>query len=138
MSTSNHLQIVCVVELLSNVLAKCVTSTSRIHTPTCTFIWVRPKEVAHRTLVRNFLESLKCSNVIKSLNTGRKPTMQTEELILNHSSEREVIEELSENLPNIGVSILPATFIIESINLSDLPGLMISSQNSYSVFVSHF
>lgn len=64
--------------------------------------------------------------------------MQTEELILNHSSEREVVKELGENLPNIGVSILPATFIIESINLSDLPGLMISSQNSYSVFVSHF
>ena len=64
--------------------------------------------------------------------------MQTEELILNHSSEREVIEELSENLPNIGVSILPATFIIESINLSDLPAFMVSSEDCDSIFIPHF
>jgi hypothetical protein len=41
--------------------------------------------------------------------------METEYLAFNDSCQRKVIEELSESLPNIGVSILSQTFIIETV-----------------------
>lgn len=47
--------------------------------------------------------------------------MKAEELILNDSSEGKVIEELSQALPYVGVSVLAAALIVKSINLRDLP-----------------
>ena len=41
--------------------------------------------------------------------------MEAENLILDDSSERQVIEELGELLPNVCVTILSQTFIIETI-----------------------
>ena len=41
--------------------------------------------------------------------------MKAENLILDDSSERQVIEELGELLPNVCVAILSQTFIIEAI-----------------------
>lgn len=63
--------------------------------------------------------------------------MKTEKLILDNSSERKEIKQLSQALPNIWISIFTAALIVESINLCDLSGFMISSQNSDTVFVSN-
>lgn len=57
MRPCNHLQVVGVVELLSDVLAKGVTSASGIHAPASAVIGVGPQQVAHGALVRNLLES---------------------------------------------------------------------------------
>ena len=64
--------------------------------------------------------------------------METEELIFHNSSQRKEIKEFSQTFPDIRIAIFPAAFIIESINLSDLSGLMISPQNGDSVLVPHF
>ena len=41
--------------------------------------------------------------------------METEDLVLNDSSQRQVVEELCELLPNIGISVLSQALIIETI-----------------------
>lgn len=64
--------------------------------------------------------------------------MQTEELILDDSSQRQEIEELSETLPNIGISVFSAALVIKSINLSNLARLVVSPQNGDPVFVPDF
>lgn len=46
--------------------------------------------------------------------------METEDLAFNNCSHGKVIKEVSEVFPDIGVSILSETFIVESINLGDL------------------
>jgi len=43
--------------------------------------------------------------------------MEAEDLVLNNSSEGEVVEELSELLPDVSVTILSQTFVIESISI---------------------
>ena len=58
MRPGDHLQVVGVVELLGDVLAKGVTSASRVHAPASPVIGIRPEQVAHRPFVRNLLESL--------------------------------------------------------------------------------
>lgn len=47
-----------------------------------------------------------------------------------------MIEESSEVLPNIGITVLSQALIIESVDLCDLLALVISSQDSDSVWVS--
>lgn len=63
--------------------------------------------------------------------------MKAEERIFNDSGQRKIIEKLSECFPNITVAIFSTTFIIESVDLSDLSGLMISSENNDSIFISY-
>ena len=46
--------------------------------------------------------------------------MKAEYFLFNDCSEREVVKEISEVLPYIGISILPETLIVKSIDLGDL------------------
>lgn len=64
--------------------------------------------------------------------------MQAEDAVLNNSSQGEVVEEWSEVLPHISISVLSETLIVKTINLSDLFTLVISSQNSNSVWETDF
>lgn len=60
-------KIICVIEILGYVLSKSKTSSSGRDTPTMAIIWVRPKEIAHWTLVRNFDLSVNLSDLLESV-----------------------------------------------------------------------
>jgi hypothetical protein len=64
--------------------------------------------------------------------------METENVALNNSGERKVVEQAGKVLPHVGVSILTETFIVESIDLSNLLGLVVASQDGDSVRMTHF
>ena len=61
--------------------------------------------------------------------------MQAEKLIFNNCRKREIIKELCKAFPDIGVTILSTTFVIEAVYLGNLPGFVIASQNCDPVFV---
>ena len=46
--------------------------------------------------------------------------MQAEDLIINQRSERQVVEEIREEFPNIRIPIFSQAFIIESVYLCNL------------------
>ena len=69
----------------------------------------------HLPLVRNFLHSVQLSDLVEGVDARRKTTMKAENLTFNNSSQREVIKELSEGFPHVGISIFPQTFIIKTI-----------------------
>lgn len=58
-------------------------------------------------------------------------------LSINQCSKGEIVKEISEVFPDVRVSILAQTLVIEPIHLSDLSALMISPQNGYSVWKSY-
>ncbi len=64
--------------------------------------------------------------------------MKTEEGVFNNGSERQVIKELSKGFPDVTVSVLSGALIIESVNLGDLPGFVVTSEDDNSVFVPDF
>lgn len=64
--------------------------------------------------------------------------METEYGIVYNSCEREVVKQLSEVDPHIGVSVLAETLVVEAIDLSDLSHLVVSSQDSKAILESHF
>jgi len=59
-------------------------------------------------------------------------------LIGNNSSQRKIIEKLSEILPDIGIAVFSVALIVETIDLSDLSAFMVSSEKSDSVLISNF
>ena len=62
-----------------------------------------------------FLDSVELSDLVKGVDTWGETTMETEDLVLDDSSEWEVIEEFGELLPDVGVTVLSQAFIIESV-----------------------
>ena len=64
--------------------------------------------------------------------------MQTENLIFNNSCKRQIVEKVCEELPYVCVAILAHTFVVETINLSDLSAFVVASENGDSLSVAHF
>ena len=47
--------------------------------------------------------------------------METEDLILDYSSQRKIVEKLCELFPDIWVSVLPQALIVETIPIQNSP-----------------
>ena len=61
--------------------------------------------------------------------------MKAEDVSFDDCSQRKVIEKRGEVLPNLSISVLSKALIIESINLCNLLGLVISSKNGDSLWI---
>ena len=64
--------------------------------------------------------------------------MKTEDLVLDHCSQRKHIKEISEVFPNISITVLAKTLIIETVNLCNLPAFVVSSQNGDPILETDF
>ena len=58
-------------------------------------------------------------------------------LAIHQRGEGQVVEEVCEVFPDVGVPILPQTLVIEPVNLGDLSALVVSSDQCDPVWVSH-
>ena len=76
-------------------------------------------------------------DLVQGVQIRRQATVQAKDLVLNHGSERKQIEEVSVVFPHIGIAILAKTLVIKAVDLSNLSGLMISSQYGDSVLKSN-
>lgn len=86
----------------------------------------------------HFLHAVELPDLVQGVNAGRQATVETEYGIVYNSCEREVVKQLSEVDPHIGVSVLAETLVVEAIDLSDLSHLVVSSQDSKAILESHF
>lgn len=136
-STGDQLETIVAVELLRDVLAKDMTGTTRRGSPAGTLFGVRPEEIAHGAVVGDFLDTIKGADVIKSVDGRRETSMETEDLVLNESGKRKVIKQVSEALPDVWGVVLSETLVVESIDLSDLSTLVISTEDGETIRISH-
>lgn len=58
-------------------------------------------------------------------------------MVLNDGCQRQVIEQVGEVLPDVGIAILAEALIIEAVDLGDLPTLVVASENRDSVLEAH-
>lgn len=65
------------------------------------------------------LNAVKLSDLVKSVDGGGQAAMQAEDLILDHRGQGQIVEEFSKLFPNVSVSVLAQTFVVESIYLGD-------------------
>ena len=64
--------------------------------------------------------------------------MHTENFSIDYRCKRQIIENLSELLPHDQTAILSLTLNLESVDLGDLAGLMVASEQSKAFWVSEF
>lgn len=55
-------------------------------------------------------------------------------LLVNQRGERQVVEQVCEVLPDVGVAVLPQTLVIEAVDLCDLSRLVVPSQDGDSLW----
>ena len=59
-------------------------------------------------------------------------------MVFDDGGKGQEVKNVGQILPDVCVSIFAEAFIVETINLSDLPGFMISAQNREAVLVPDF
>ena len=111
---------VVVVESFRDILSKGVSSTTRRDTPAAAVIGVGPEQVAHGALVRHLLYPIESPDVVERVNAGRQSTVQTEDLVVDQSGEREVVEEVGEVFPDIRIAVFAQALVVEAVNLGNL------------------
>mmetsp|Transcript_33159 Transcript_33159/g.72296 ORF Transcript_33159/g.72296 Transcript_33159/m.72296 type:complete len:219 (+) Transcript_33159:322-978(+) len=135
MGTGDELEPISVVELLRNVLTECVARSARRYAPAATIIGVRPKQVAHWALVGNFLDAVELPDVVQGVQRWRDASVHADDLILNYSSHRKVVEGVCEELPDFGTSVRPDALVKEAVDLGDLPAFVVPTQEGDSLLV---
>lgn len=64
--------------------------------------------------------------------------MNTKYFSINDSSKWKVIKNIGTVFPRVGITVFSDYFIIESVNLGDLSGFMITSKKSNVLRISYF
>lgn len=129
MSSRHQSQAVILVKRLRDILAERVTRSSRGDSPSAAIIRIRPQQIAHRAFVRDFLDTVEGTDVVKRVDTGRQPSVKTEDLIIDEGGKGKVIKEVGEEFPHVGVAVFTEALVVETVDLGDLAGLVVSAQN---------
>jgi hypothetical protein len=136
MGSCDERKTIVMVERLGNILAEGVASATRGYAPAAPVIRVRPEQITHGSLVRHFLYAVECPNVIKRVDARGQPAVQTKDLVVDQGGEREVVEQIGEVLPDVGIAVLPQALVVEAVDLGDLAGLVVAAQNGDALWVS--
>jgi hypothetical protein len=88
--------------------------------------------------VGDFLDSVERSDVVEGVDAGGQAAVQAENLVVNESSEGEIVEEVGEVFPDISIAVFPQTFVVKAVDLGDLSTLVVPSKDGDSGRVSDF
>jgi hypothetical protein len=86
--------------------------------------------------MRHLLDSVQGSNIIQCIDTGRQASVEAEDLVVDQGGEGEVVEQVGEVLPHIGIAVLPETLVVESVYLCDLARLVVAAENGDAAGIS--
>lgn len=64
--------------------------------------------------------------------------MQAKDLVVNQGGEGEVVEEIGEVFPDVGVAVFAQTLIVEAVNLGDLARFVVAAEDGDAGWVSDF
>lgn len=64
--------------------------------------------------------------------------MDAKNFVVDHCSKSQIVEHFSAGSPDIERAVLSDALVIESVNLCDKPGFMVSPEQRYSIFVPDF
>lgn len=79
--------------------------------------------------MRNLLDAVQGSDVVQRVDAGRETAVETEDLVVDEGGEGEVVEEVGEVLPDVGVAVLSEALVVEAVDLGDLAGLVVTAED---------
>ena len=75
--------------------------------------------------------------MVERVNAGTEAPVQGEDLAVDKGGEGEIVEQVRERFPHVGIPILSETLVIEAVHLSNLSRLVVSPKNSNPSRISH-
>ena len=63
--------------------------------------------------------------------------MEAENLAIDQGRKGKIVEQIGEILPDIGIAVLSQAFVVESVDLCDLTGFVVATQDGNSFTVPH-
>lgn len=84
----------------------------------------------------NFLNAVEGTNVVEGVDGGTQTAVKAENLVLNKSGEGEVVEEVGEVFPDIGIAVFAQALVVKTVDLCNLAGFVISSENGDTLGVT--
>jgi hypothetical protein len=126
-STSYEFETIDMVELGRNLVPEkpaCATGRNR---PRLDILRVTPDQVAEGTLVRDLLGTSHNADLVDRADFWAQTTVNAENFTVNDSGEDEEIENLATRFPNRRVSVLLLALLVETVDLGDLAGFVVAS-----------
>ena len=91
-----------------------------------------------RTLMRDLHFAVDHAHLVDGSHIWRQPAMHAQHRAVDKRGERAPIEKLSAILPGVGVAVFALALIVETIDLCDLPRLVVATQQCDAVWVPRF
>ena len=135
MSTSNELQAIDVIELGRNLVAKKPASTTWRNSPCLDILRVTPNQIAESAFMRDLLGTGNDTDLINGANLRAQTTMNAENFTINNGGEDKEIENLAARLPDRRITVLLLAFLVETVDLSDLARLVVTTDEGNFVRV---
>lgn len=88
--------------------------------------------------MRYFLNTIERSDIVKGIDGRTETSVETENLVLNQSGERKIVEKVGKVLPDIRISIFAQTFVVKSVDLCDLSGFVVSTKDCDALGITNF
>lgn len=85
----------------------------------------------------HLLQAVQGANVVERVDRRTEPTVQAEDLAVHQGGERQKVEQIREMLPHGRIAVFAEALVVKTVNLGDLTGFVIASQNCYSFAVSN-
>jgi hypothetical protein len=136
MCSGDEFETVNMIELSCNLVTEEPTSTARRNRPSFNIFRITPDQIAECAFMRNLLGTGNDTDLINCTDLGAQTAMNAKNLTIDNGSEHKKIKYLAARLPNRGVTVLLLALLVESIDLGDLTGLVIASDEGDLVGVS--
>lgn len=86
--------------------------------------------------MRNLAEAVNDLDLINRVNARAQTAVYTEDLIINDTAQREIVEHVRKVMPDRRITVLSRALGVEAVGLCDTSALMIASDEMNSVRVS--
>ena len=67
--------------------------------------------------MRHLLQSVERPDVVEAVDAGAEAAVQTEDLTVDQRRQRQIVEQVGEVLPHVGVAVLAQTLVVEAVHL---------------------
>lgn len=130
-------QIVLMVKFFDDVSAEDVAGAPERESPSLDVLGIRPEQVTHGSFVRNFAFPVDGSQLVERGHAGTESAVDAKYAIVDDGGEGQVVEEFGAAFPDLRRSVLSQAFVVESVDLSDLPRLVVASDQRHAIRVPH-
>ena len=114
-------------EFFDNVFSKNKGNSSLVFAPTGDVVRISPEKVAKNPLVRDVLRPRDAIDLGEVLEIRRKPSMHTENSLVNNRTDREIVEHRAEVSPQ-GKTVAPLALVVKPVKPGDRVAFVIAPQ----------